>query len=259
MTALIVIGCIVLFFAVLFSLNLKLEIRMLDTLVVRGGLGPLMLTLSPKKKKTVDPRDFTYKKHQKRLEKERKQAIRKAERRWKKDEAKAAKKAEAERIKADAENALEDVDKKKFPLGFILALIKFVFRELRVFIGYFRTEIKVLHVTVGGEDAAEVGKTYGYLSQSVAYLLEILKCNTRMKKLKAESVSVNADFLLPKTTYRIHIKLRLSLWSIFKVGCHALGWFIGQKLREEKRRASSDGGKEPVSRPEDETKTESPE
>ncbi|MBE6599277.1 MAG: hypothetical protein E7638_07545, partial [Ruminococcaceae bacterium] len=71
MTALIIIGIIVLFFSVLFSLNLKLDIAMLDSLTVRAGLGPFWITVHPQKKKTVDPRDFTWKKHQKRLKKDR--------------------------------------------------------------------------------------------------------------------------------------------------------------------------------------------
>ncbi len=237
MTALLILGGIVLFFALLLSLNLKLDIAMLDEVTIRGGVGPVMLTLSPKKKRVVDPRDFTYKKHQKRLEKDRKIAEKRAEKKRRKAETKEAKQRLDEQEKSSAKDALETADRKKFPIGFVLALVKFVLDELDVFAGYFRTEIVALHVTVGGKDAAAVGKNYGYLSQSAAYLVEFLRCKTRMKRLKADAVKVEADFLREKTVYRIHIRLRLPLFGIVKVGCHTLGWFIGQKIAQAKRSA----------------------
>ena len=66
---------IVLFFALLFSLHLKVFIELEDKLKLRVGYGPVIITLSPKKKKKIKLSDFTYKKHQKRLEKERKKAL----------------------------------------------------------------------------------------------------------------------------------------------------------------------------------------
>lgn len=229
-----ILAAIVLFFAVLFSLNLKLDIAMYDTLTLRAGLGPVMLTLSPKKERKINPDDFTYEKHQKRLEKDRKRALKKAEKKRLKDERKAAKKEEETAAKNAAEEALEEAKKKKFPLGFIIALVEFVFHELGVFAGYFRTEIVALDITVGGKDAAAVGKSYGIISQSVEYLLELLEYKTRMKKLKEGSVAVRADFLLEKTKFHIHIKLKLRLFSIIRVGVHALAWFIRQKIKEAK-------------------------
>ncbi len=67
MTAILVILCIVLFFALIFSLRIKLFIRLTDSLLVRAGLGPVIFTLVPQKKKKIKISDFTYKKHQKRI------------------------------------------------------------------------------------------------------------------------------------------------------------------------------------------------
>jgi len=61
---------IVLFFALLLSLHLKVYLVLDDKLHLRAGLGPVMFTLAPKKEKTVRLSDFTYEKHQKRLAKE---------------------------------------------------------------------------------------------------------------------------------------------------------------------------------------------
>jgi len=234
MTFLIILGAVVLFFVMLFSLNLKLDAAILDTVTIRAGIGPVMLTLSPKKERRIDPRDFSYEKHQKRLKKDRKKALKKAEKARLKNEKKTAKKAEAEKLKKEAEKSGEEIKKKKFPLGFILALVKFVLRELDLFIGYFRVEIKELHITVGGKDAEAVGKTYGRIAGALPLLIELLDHKTRLKKLKENAVSVNADFLLAKTQIRAHIRLQLRLSSILKVGVHALIWFIKQKISEAK-------------------------
>ena len=107
-----------------------------------------------------------------------------------------------------------------------------------MFIGYFRVEIKKLDITVGGKDAAEVGKTYGIIVQAVPLLIELLDHKTHLKKLKNNAVSVKADFLLEKTKFQGHFFLKLPLNSILKVGCHALVWFIKQKIMEAKRDAT---------------------
>lgn len=239
MTVLIVLGAVLLFFVVLFSLNLKLDAAISDTTTIRAGLGPIMLTLSPKKDRVIDPDDFSYKKHQKRLKKDRKKAHKKSEKKRLKEEKKATKKAEAEKIKRDAEKAGTEIEKKKFPLGFILALIKFAFREIDVFIGYFRIEIKALHITVGGKDAENIGRTYGVISGALPFLIELLDHKTHLKKLKPDAVSVNADFLLEKTKFDAHIRLKLRLNSFLKVGIHALVWFIKQKIKEAKNAPSA--------------------
>ena len=52
MTALYILLGIVLFFALLFSVKLKVYVRLTDALRVKAGLGPVLLTLVPKKKKS---------------------------------------------------------------------------------------------------------------------------------------------------------------------------------------------------------------
>lgn len=222
-----ILAAIALFFVVLFSLNLKLDIAMYDTLTLRAGLGPVMRTLSPKKKRNINPDDFSYKKHQKRLKRARKQAWKKAEKKQRRAEQKAAE-------KTGAAEALTEAEKNNFPLGFIVSLLEFIFHELGSFFGYFHAEIVTLDITVGGKDAASVGKNYGIISQLVEYLLELLDYKTHLKKLRDGSVAVKADFLLEKTTCNIHIILKFRLFSIVKVGCHALAWFIKQKIKEAK-------------------------
>ena len=62
---------IVLFFALLGAIPLRLRIRLEEQFTLLAGIGPIVLFRIPKVPKPVDLRDFTYEKHRKRLEKER--------------------------------------------------------------------------------------------------------------------------------------------------------------------------------------------
>ena len=53
MIALYILLGIVLFFALLFSMKIKVYVRLTDELRLRAGFGPVLLTLVPKKKKAV--------------------------------------------------------------------------------------------------------------------------------------------------------------------------------------------------------------
>ena len=111
----ILLGIVVLL-GVILSMRLKIYIRMTDTFGLRAGLGPVVLTLAPAKpKKPVDPEDFTYEKHQKRLQKERARALKKAEKAEKKKQAKALAK-EAEKTAKEEAAAEEKARARMFIL-----------------------------------------------------------------------------------------------------------------------------------------------
>ena len=214
-------------------MRLKIYIRMTDEFGLRAGLGPVVLTLAPAKpKKPVDLADFTYEKHQKRLQKERAIAQKKAEKAEKKKQAKAlAKQAEqTAREEAAAEEAGEEV--KKFTLEGILGIVEFVLEEFPRFTSYIHTEIRMLDITVAGRDAADCAKKYGIIAQLTSYLLELLDNRTAMKKLKPDAVAVRADFLAAKTVYRMDIRIKLRLFSIVRVGFHTLVWYIKSKIKK---------------------------
>lgn len=230
MTAIYIILGIVLFFALILSLRIKLFIRLTDELRVRAGLGPVILTVVPSKKKKVDIRDFTYKKHQKRLEKDKKIAQRKAEKKAERD----AKKQKAKEIKKQAEeaaSATESESPKK--LAAVFDILSFIFEEFPKLASYIKTEINMLNITVGGKDAAETAKKYGVICTITSCLVELLDNKTSLKKIKPNSISVNADFLSEKTAFRLDIGIKLSLFSILRVGVHTLKWMIASKLKKQ--------------------------
>ena len=219
---------------VILSMRLKIYIRMTDTFGLRAGLGPVVLTLAPAKpKKPVDLKDFTYEKHQKRLQKEQARARKKAEKAEQKKQAKAlAKEAEkTAREEAAAEENGESV--KKFTLEAIIGIIEFVLEEFPRFTSYIHTEIRMLDITVAGKDAADCAKKYGIIAQLTSYLLEILDNGTALKPVKADAVAVRADFLAAKTVYKMDIRIRLRLFSIVRVGFHTLVWFIKTKIKNK--------------------------
>ena len=219
---------------VILSMRLKIYIRMTDTFGLRAGLGPVVLTLAPAKpKKPVDLKDFTYEKHRKRLQKEQARARKKAEKAEQKKQAKAlAKEAEkTAREEAAAEENGEPV--KKFTLEAILGIIEFVLEEFPRFTSYIHTEIRMLDITVAGKDAADCAKKYGIIAQLTSYLLDILDNGTALKPVKADAVSVRADFLAAKTVYKMDIRIRLRLFSIVRVGFHTLVWFIKTKIKNK--------------------------
>ncbi len=218
------IGLVLFLLLIVSAMRLKIDLHLKEDgeMFLRGGVGPVMLTLSPKKeKKPVDLTKFTYAKHQKRLAKEQRAAEKKAAR------------AEKKRAKKESQKEEEmgtEEPKKKLPIKLILALVRYALHEIPFLFHRFHIEIRALHLTVGGKDAAAVGKSYGILSQSVPYLLLFLEKNTSLKPIPADAVSVKADFLSEKTTVEVDLRLRLRILTLLRIGGHTLIWFIRRQL-----------------------------
>lgn len=226
MNALGVIMIIILIIALILSLRLKAYITLEDTLTIRAGLGPIILQFLPKKRKEVDLRDFTYEKHQKRLEKERKKAAKKKAKLQKKTGAKALAK-KAEKASQSAEN-VGDTEK----LSTVIEIIEFVTSELSSVTSHIHTDIRMLRIRVVGEDAASIAKKYGVICAASSLIIELLNIKTKLRKMNTDVVSVEADFISEKTTFNIDIQLKISLFSLLKAGFKALGWFISQKSKQ---------------------------
>lgn len=223
---------IILLIAFILSLHIKVIVKLEDEFVLRVGLGPVIITLSPKKKKKVKASDFTYKKHRKRLQDDAKKAKKKSLKKAEKEE----KKRKAKLLKKEAETAAQTTEEAASgnKLGTILELIKFVLSELPVFASYIKTDVRKLWITVGGADADVTARSYGVISGIVANLMELVKNKTQLRPIRSNSISVLADFTAEKTLYKLDLYFRLRLFSIVKVGWHTLKWFISQKIKETK-------------------------
>ena len=233
MIALYIILGLCLCFALILSLRAKLFIKLDDGFTVRAGIGPVIRTLYPKeKKKRRKPRlsSFSYKKHQKRLERDRIKAEKEAAKKAKK---KSKKKGKPEKI---ADKASETASKKKKTLAeritAIADLIRFILSEFPRLASYIRTDIRKAHITVGGKDAAQTAQLYGAVSGAVSVLTELLSAKTKLKPIRENAIAVNADFLSEKTSAALDISLQVSLFSAVRVGWHTLKWFIGSKIKQ---------------------------
>ncbi len=226
MTALYIILAIVLFFALILSLRAKVFITQTDTLRLRFGVGPVILTLIPQKRKNVKISDFTYKKHKKRLLAEKKKAARKAEKAKKN---KKHDKLSGEIKKAEEQSGGSAGDK----LSAVLEIVKFIFEEFPRLASYLKTEIRLLKISVGGDDAAGIAEKYGAVCALTSCLIELIDNKTSLKRMREDSVSVTADFLSEKTVIMIDISLKISIFSILRVGFHTLKWFISQKISKK--------------------------
>lgn len=234
MVGLYILLGIVLFFALVLSLRARIRITLDERFTLRAGLGPVMLTIIPKKEKKQGRKppklsDFSYKKHLKRLEKDRRAEEKKSAKERAKQEKKLAKKA-----KSIADKASETAERKKSvvdKLSDVFALVRFILNELSRLASYIHTDVRRLSITVGSPDAAKTAEIYGAVSAASFALLELLGAKTAMKPMLDGAVAVKADFLACEMSVSLDIRMSVSIFSVVRVGFHALGWFIGQKLR----------------------------
>jgi len=234
MTALYIIGGILLLFIGIGFLRATVTIEYNDDVALSVKVLFFNIKILPKKKKKpLDYSKFSAKKLRKLLkkqeEKEKKKAIKKAKKKAKKAKKKAAKK-EAKAAKKAADKKLRRRDPeaffkhqaeekaKKRSLSDILSLIKAVLEVVVTrFRKHFRIKITRIRINVATGDAAKTAVMYGVISQSVAYILEILDRSMNVKYAKPEDydVGVDADFLGEKTTADIKLAFSLRVWHVF--------------------------------------------
>ena len=226
---------IVLFFALLFWMKVKVFVRLEDEMMLRAGYGPIVLTLVPKKKKKpVSIKDFTYKKHQKRLAKDRAAAEKKALKKKKKKE-ESDKKKKAKELEKKVQKLAEkhDGDKDVNKIAFIVDLVKLGLGELAAFPGYLHTDIKMLDITVASDEAASTAIKYGAISAAVYNLLEILRAKTVMHARKNAVIDVRPDFCSEKTVFHVDFSVKIRVFSFVRIGWHFLVWFVKQKMKRD--------------------------
>ena len=227
----IVIVLAVLIIALL-SLNFKLYLKFDGTTHIRAGIGPVVFTLLPQKKKKIRLKDYTYEKYKKNLEKEHKKLLKKAEKLKKKRKAEELKKKADEAVKDNAE-APED---KLFTLS---SLLNFAAEQFPKAVSKLKIHVKKLIVNVGGIDAAKIALDYGKLEAAVSLLMELLDNKTRLSKIKKGTVLVYADFLAEKTMVEFDISVKISGFSIVSLGFSSLVWMIRSKFKADAAKLNS--------------------
>ena len=190
MTVLAILVVIALLIFLLLMTNLKIRVASDGDITLKAGAGPVMLKLMPKKQKKVKLRRFTHRKYLALVEAEKKGLQ--------------EKKAEQE-----AKKSKQKEKGKKESVANTVSLITQILERLGVYAGRLRTKIKSLDVTVGGDDAASAAVTYGVISQSVSYLIEILDCNTKLNIPDPDRLSVKCDYTAKEISINVDISVKL--------------------------------------------------
>lgn len=185
MTALCIILGIVLLFALLLSLRVQAVIQTDSDEVLRLYVGPFRIRLSgnDKKPKKTGSRP---KKAKKKKEKKKKDA--------------------SETGTKSSDSALS-----------ILETVRMILNVLPDLGHRIRTEVRWLHITVGGSDAAKTAKLFGVLSASVGVILELLESATDLKPLSPGDATVIPDFCSEKTSLTLCIAVKLRIGSALAV------------------------------------------
>ncbi len=229
MPALIVIGCIILLFVVLFTVHIHVNVAMDDdmTLVVRV-LG-IPIRILPKKTKTYNPKNYTLKKIRKRdakaAEKEAKAAEKKKKKKAEKEQKKAEKAAEEAKLTKEERQALKEQKKASRPP--ITELIPLVLDVAKLFFSRFFGKLHVrvirLNVRVGAGDAMTAAVIYGLANQAVQYTMEFLRKFCRVDKYSKSDIRIEPDFLIEDIIFSFNLDVRVTLGGVLGALLKA-GW-----------------------------------
>ncbi len=236
MTALTVIGCILLF--LIFILSLRAKITVVYDGEVKLSVRVLCFTIKilPKKPKKKGPFSMSRKK----AEKIRAGLRKKAEKKRLKAEQKKKQKQEKKELKEKQ----PQTKKKKLSISEILDLISMVkdvvATVIKKFFGHLRIDLARMHVNVATGDAATTAIAYGVISEAAFYLFELLKKVKGFELPEVQDMSITADYLADSTTVDIKISFSLRVWHLFHVVFAALGkaikHLVGFMVKRQKRK-----------------------
>ena len=229
MTALIIIGAIVLFFGFILSLKGTLTVEYADELSLSVRVLFLNIGILPKKqgkkgRHSMSPRQAE------RLEKKL---------------AKKKEKADAKKLRKKQQKEAEKKDKKneKSSLSGILDTIDLVTKvakaALSSLFGDLRVHVKRFKIVVATDDAATTAVAYGAVSQAVSYLLAILENNKRVKGLRTADLSIGCDFLSDTPSADIKISFSLRVWHILHMALSSLISLIKHKVGKMKKNGNN--------------------
>lgn len=226
----IVIGIIALLIGAILALRATLTIEYRDALNVSVKVLFLNFKITPRKEKKVDPKDFTPRKFRRMMKKKRRKELRASKKKQKKLE----KKALAKKEKQEAKKSGKKISKPSFfeNITTVKELVELVCAR---FTRHLRIKLTRMNVIVASDDAAKTAVLYGVVSQSVAYILEILDRVTNLSYDKEAEVNIDVDFLETKPRADICIAFSLRVWHLLDVAFRALGRFVKLKMKNNNK------------------------
>ena len=165
-----------LFFLFLLSIRLRITIEYSDSLCVYARiLYFIRIPITPGKEKRLKLSEYSDKKIARRDRAKQEKAVQKEQKKQEKIAQKAEKK---KRLKEHPEEAKHERTLSE-NLSLIIDVVKVL---LGRFFRHLRIDLSRIHISVASEDAAQTAILYGIVSQSVAYLLELLGTSLEFKK-----------------------------------------------------------------------------
>ena len=224
MTGLYIFIGIVLAFLLLLSIKARVTLEFNDELRLTVKILCFNIQVAPaKEKKPVKLKDYTFKKHQKRLRENYSNYLKKK----KKKEEKKAKKAQDKAKRAEKKKFDKENDIKQPPQRTVLDWVNIAGAVIGALFSKFskRLHIKVarLKINVATGDAASTAILYGAMIQSVAYIIEVLRSVTNVDGLKKADISVSPDYLSEKTSVDLCFVFSLRVGHVFEILFGAIG------------------------------------
>lgn len=219
-------------------IRFQITIEYNDTLKVYLRIMHIIrVPITPKKEKKVKLSAYSPKKivkrEQKQVEKEAKKTQKKLEKKQQKQEKKKYKKTHPEEFRSKRSLT----DNISLIIDVVKALISRFFKHLRI-------DLSHIHISLVGEDAAQTAILYGVVTQSVAYLLEIMASLKTVSPPDLTDVSVTPDWVGEKTRVDIKISFSMRVGNVFGILGHVIGRALSHLFRQMKRKQS-----EPSSKP----------
>ena len=223
MTALIIIGCILLFFIFLLSLKATITIAYAEEVTLSVWVLCFKIKILPKKEKKKGARSMSAKKAAKIRAKARKKAQKKRDKARLKAEAKKQKKAAAKQKPKKSMSEILD----------IITMIRSIAAEvIRRFCKHLRIDFARVRVKVATGDAATTAIAYGVACTALNILLPVL-CEVKNFSMPREKdFSVEADFLGDTPTLDVKLSFSLRVWHVFSFAFGALGKFLGHQFKK---------------------------
>ena len=214
MTALKVIGCIILFFALLLSLRISIVITYKENLKAYLRILFFKIRLYPKNEKKRGPHY---------------RSKRKADKIWaqhKADEkSKHMQKLKKKRQKSCLKNIKQTVSDVLETLGLLKDLLSTLVS--RIF-KYLKIKLARMKINVATGDAATTAIAYGAVCEAVSVLLAILEPIDGFSTPSKKEVAVYADYLSENTTVDIKIILSVRVWQAIHVAIATLNTYVNQ-------------------------------
>ncbi len=250
----ILIG-IVAFFALIFTVRVRVTIEMADELKLDVSVLGIRIRILPKKEKKYKLSNYTLKKIAKRDRK-------KAEKEAKKAEAaaiKKKKKAAEKKAKQEAQKKLSKEEKKAIkarkkasrpPLPKLIVLLRdtlgFFFPSL---FGKFHFHLARIKLKIGGKDAAQTALTYYAVTNALGPILGFIDRHSNLHGMKNAEIDISPDFLSEEIKADVKLGFSTSLGGILGSALKTGFKFMFGFIKIKPSAPSGTGAAQPTAQP----------